>query len=228
MKSIHSSEYKDVNHIKYQPIIDGNPNDHSTIYVSLLQCIEKEKPNIPVITFDLPLWLKSVDIILSQNLPIIPRLGGFHLLKPFLGTFGAIFVHIGLRDIVQLVYPGEIAADSILNEKSYDKAIRAHFLIDTAIIQYVVTPNMFTDTELLAMERSANNGSNNQNGIEPSDIPIAEKVQAKIQSVFKQLDNAGRTPTLWNLYHYMVEAIRIFIRAECITDFFLHLSCIIN
>ena len=60
------------------------------------------------------------------------------------------------------------------------------------------------------------------------DIPIAEKVQAKIQSVFKQLDNAGRTPTLWNLYQYMVEAIRIFNRAECMTDFFLHLSCIIN
>ena len=228
MKSIHSSEYNDANHIKYQPIIDGNPNHHSTIYVSLLQCIEKEKPNIPVITFDLPLWLKSIDMIISQNLPIIPRLGGFHLLKPFLGTFGAIFVDIGPRDIVQLVYPGEIAADSILNEKSYDKAIRAHFLIDTAIIQYVVTPNMFTDTELLAMKRSVNNGSSNQNGIESSDIPIAEKVQAKIQSVFKQLDNAGRTPALWNLYHYMVEAIRIFIRAECMADFFLHLSCITN
>ena len=159
---------------------------------------------------------------------MIPRLGGFHLLKAFLGTFGAISVHIGLRDIVQLVYPGEIAVDSILNGKRYDKAIKAHFLIDTAIIQYVVTPNIFTDTELLAMERSVNNGSNNQNGIESSNIPFAEKVQAKIQSVFKQLDNAGRTPALWNLYHYMVEAIRIFIRAECMADFFLHLSCITN
>ena len=37
-----------------------------------------------MITFDLPLWLKSFDIILSRNLPIIPRLGGFHLLKSFL------------------------------------------------------------------------------------------------------------------------------------------------
>ena len=160
-----------------------------------------------MITFDLSLWLKSVDIILSQNRPIIPRLGGFNLFKSILGTFDVIFADSGLRNVVQLIYPGEIAADSIRNGNSYDKAIRAHFLIYTAIIQHVVTPNMFTDTELSAMERSVNNASNNQNGIESGDIPIAEMVRAKIQSVFKQFDNAGRTPALWTLYHYMVETI---------------------
>ena len=67
MKSIHTSEGKKANHIEYQPIIDGDPNDHSTIYTALLRCIDKEKPNISVITFALPLWLKSVDKILSRN-----------------------------------------------------------------------------------------------------------------------------------------------------------------
>ena len=99
MKSIPNSEGKEANHIEYQPIIDGDPNDHNTISTALLRCTEKEKPNISVITFDLRLWLKSVDIILSRNLPIIPRLGGFHLLKSFLGTFGAIFADSGLSDI---------------------------------------------------------------------------------------------------------------------------------
>ena len=65
MKSIHTSEGKKANHIEYQPIIDDDPNDHSTIYTALLRCIEKEEPSISVITFDLPLWLKSVDIIHS-------------------------------------------------------------------------------------------------------------------------------------------------------------------
>ena len=51
------------------------------------------------------------------------------------------------------------------------------------------------------MERSVDNASNSQNGIESSDIPIAEMVQTKIQSVFKQLDNAGRTPAHWTPYH---------------------------
>ena len=110
-----------------------------------VNALKKENPNISVITFDLPLWLKSVDIILSQNLRIIPRLGGFHLLKSFLGALSSKFADSGLRDIVQLIYPGETAADRILNGSSYDKAIRAHFFIDAAIIQHVVTPNMFTN-----------------------------------------------------------------------------------
>ena len=134
MKSIHNSEGKKAKHIECQQIIDSNSNDDSTIYTALLRCIEKEMPNISVINFDLPLWLKSFDIILRRNFPIIPRLGGFHLLKPFLETFGEISTDSGLCDIVQLIYPSEIAADSILNGKSYDKAIRAHLLIDTAII----------------------------------------------------------------------------------------------
>ena len=87
---------------------------------------------------------------------------------------------------------------------------------------------MFADTELSAMERSVNNSNSNQNGIESSNIPIAETVQAKIQSVFKQLNNAVRTPANWTLYHYIVETIRIFIRAEHMADFSLHLSCIAN
>ena len=101
-------------------------------------------------------------------------------------------------------------------------------MVDAAIIQHVVTPNIFTDAELSAMERSVNNATNNQNSIESSDISNAEMVQAKIQSAFKQFDNAGRTPALWTLNHYMVETIRIFIRVERMADFSLHLSCITN
>ena len=185
MKSIHDSEGKAANHIEYQPVIDSDQNDHNTIYTALLQCIVKENPNISVITFCLALWLKAVDIILSRNLPMILRLGGFHLLKSFLGIFGAIFAGRGIRDILQLIYPGEIAADSILNGNSYDTAIRFHFLIDAAIFQHVFTLNMFTDGEFSTMERSVNNASNDQNGIESSDIATTEIVQVKIHSVFK-------------------------------------------
>ena len=55
---------------------------------------------------------------------------------------------------------------------------------------------MFADAKLSAMERSMNNASNSQNCIKSSDIPIAEMVQAKIQSVFKQFNYAGITKYL--------------------------------
>ena len=148
------------------------------------------------------------------------------MLKSFLGTFGAIFAESGLRDIVQLIYPGELAADSILNGNSYDKAIRAHLLIDAAIIQHLLPPSMFTNEELNAMEMSVNNACDNQKGIDASDVQVAEMLQTKITTVFEQANNAGRTPTLWSLYHYMVETIQLFNGAERTADFPLHLSCI--
>ena len=36
MKKVHNSECKEATHIEYQPIIDGDPNDNSTIYATVL------------------------------------------------------------------------------------------------------------------------------------------------------------------------------------------------
>ena len=59
-------------------------------------------------------------------------------------------------------------------------------------------------------------------------MPMAERFRSKIKNVLTQLDNAGRTPSLWCLYHYMVDTSKIFIRADGMGDFTLHLSCITN
>ena len=69
------------NSIVYETIIDSNPNDYNTINTALFRCIQLEKKNYAVITFPLPIWLKAVDLILSQRMQIIPRLGGSHLLS---------------------------------------------------------------------------------------------------------------------------------------------------
>ena len=133
MKNAHNSNEKSPSSIVYQTIIDSNPNDYSTINTALLQCVQLEKPNYAIITFDLPILFKAVDLILSQRIPITPRLGGFHLLKSYLATFGVIFADSGLHDITKLIYEGELAADSILSDNSYDKAFRVYFLIDATI-----------------------------------------------------------------------------------------------
>ena len=51
---------------------------------------------------------------MNKNLSIILRLGGFHMLKSYLGTFGSIFADSGLYELVQLIYPGKTVVDSIL------------------------------------------------------------------------------------------------------------------
>ena len=73
--------------------------------------------NYAVIKFDLPNWLKAVDLILSQRMLIIPRFSGFCLLKSYLATFGGIFPDRGLHDRIKVIYEGQLAAERILNGK---------------------------------------------------------------------------------------------------------------
>ena len=78
-------------------------------------------------TFDLPIWLKAMDIIKQANLPVIARLGGFHLLKSYLGSMGNIVQDSGQLEVIQ--YPGSTTAGPIVDGGCFDMAIRAHLLI---------------------------------------------------------------------------------------------------
>ena len=104
---------------------------------------------------------------------MIPRLGSFHLLKSYLATFGVIFADSRLHDIIKLVYESELAADSILNGNSYDKAIREHFLIDAASHQHVIPASTFIDNELSLMKTIILDYRKNHSGICLKDIPMA-------------------------------------------------------
>ena len=75
------------------------------------------------------------------------RLGGFHLLKSYLGSLSNIMDDSGLLELIQLIYPGSTTANHILNGGCFDKAIRTHLLIDAVIYQHIMK-NIFTDEEL--------------------------------------------------------------------------------
>ena len=68
-----------------------------------------------IMTFDFPIWLKAVNIIKQANLPIIARLGGFHLLQSYLGSMGNIMQNSGQLDVIQLIYPGSTTSNHIID-----------------------------------------------------------------------------------------------------------------
>ena len=75
------------------PIIDLDPSNYSCIYSVLLHIIEQTKVlNVvtPCVTFDQPLWFKSIEIVVSKSLLIVSRLGGFYTLMSFLGSTGRL------------------------------------------------------------------------------------------------------------------------------------------
>ena len=71
------------------PIIDLDPSNPTCIF-STLKFVESQASALgiktPCITFDQPLWYKAVSIIENENLNVVCRLGGFHLLMSFLGS----------------------------------------------------------------------------------------------------------------------------------------------
>ena len=58
----------------------------------------------PSITFDQPLWVKAVDIVLTKKLATVVRLGGFHCLMSFLGSVGTCMKGSGLAHLFENVY----------------------------------------------------------------------------------------------------------------------------
>ena len=73
MKRIHADDGKQSTQVDFLPVIEGDPNDNSTIFTTLKECIRLSGDKVAIVTFDLPIWLKAVDIITQANLPIIPR-----------------------------------------------------------------------------------------------------------------------------------------------------------
>lgn len=128
MKRIQDKDVKQSTQIGFHPVIEGNPNDLSTILTTLKECIRFAR--VAIVTFDLPIWLKVANMIKQTNLPVIARLGGFHQLQSYLGWMGKIIQNSALLKVIQLIYSGSKTTYHIMNGWFFDKVIRAHFLIN--------------------------------------------------------------------------------------------------
>jgi len=125
--------------INFLPIIDLNPSDENCIYSTLIFVIDQAKQmnvKTPCITFDQPLWLKATGIIEEAGLDIVCRLGGFHTMMSFLGSMGELMNGSGLVDLFAEVY-AELTVTHIMSGKAVSRALRAHFLAESAVDKYV-------------------------------------------------------------------------------------------
>ena len=84
--------------------INLNPGDMNAIFSTLTFCMSQSKKSPFVVTFDQPLWIKAVQIIVEKSLDIVARLGGFHLLTSFLGSVGMTMEGLGLQELLNTSY----------------------------------------------------------------------------------------------------------------------------
>ena len=179
---------------------------------------KKADSGTPCITFDQPLWLKAVEISAAKSLNILCRLGGFHTLMSFLGSVGTVMKGSGLSECFQVVY-GENAVTHILSGKAVARALRAHFLLQSALILKVITTiiqeNIMGEdvlVEIKALYDSFINGEVSDEEMMRSEI--LEKVHGAISRKMNILATTSRTAKLWIQYIHYINIVKLFIAAE--------------
>lgn len=219
-------------------MIDLNPSDPSCVYSTLyFLCKQAEKYGVtPKITFDQPLWWKALLII--QNEPassilksIVLMLGGFHLQMSFLGSIGHLMTGTGLQECLETVYaPNSVI--HMLSGKSIQRAIRGHFLVDTALNALITkkAETMFPELDWSSMLANAADIYDRLISLEVN----SEDLQTNIllQSLTKKFIEIKtklkehRTAKVWIQYMDMVDLLRDFIRSERTGNWKLHLSTV--
>ena len=139
---------------------------------------------------------------------------------------GNIMEDSGLLDVIQLIYPGSTTANHIMDGGCFDKAIRAHLLIDVAIFQHIIKL-CSTEEEPGDMKTVMEKVADGKMGARHSD-PVVAVFEQMFEETFKRLAKGGRTPALWMAYHHRVYVMKVFIRTERLADHNGYLSCIVT
>ncbi|WAR13477.1 hypothetical protein MAR_027657 [Mya arenaria] len=130
--------------VLFLPMIDLNSSDLSCIYSSLdfVATQAKTLSVSPIVTFDQPLYWKSVQMVMNEpeNSTIkamVIRLCGFHTQMSFLGCIGHLMQNSGLQELIDTVYATNTVTH-MLSGKEVSRAVRGHILVDSALKSLLV------------------------------------------------------------------------------------------
>jgi len=216
--------------IRILPIIDVNPGDRSCMLSTLLFIQDQAKKldiDTPCVTFDQPLWLKAVEIITSQSLNIVCRLGVFHLIMSFLGSIGKVMAGSGLAQALETCY-GPNAVVHMLTGKAVDRALRGHYLVESALYSLLLHSLLLeqeaTDQDMQALRSLYDYTCENKFNV--TSVVIDEclvKLKASLNTFTDVLASQSRTAKLWVQYLSYIQTVKTLIRAERTGDWNLHL-----
>ena len=236
-------------HIEFLSLVDRNPADYDCIYSTLLYVSDQARSlGLPstCITFDQPLYIKAVDVTFKAQLDVVVRLGGFHTLMSFMGSLGHIMRGSGIEEVLLLLY-GENTLEHVLSGKAYARAIRAHFLIQSALvqllIQYLASPaDKYTAGNVIVGDMTEDSLAGSVTDTCLSEIEslyeqtitsgFVEYTECDSLAVFSQhlerikcmLREQCRTARLWITYIEYVDVLRKFLIAERTGNWLLHLN----
>ena len=86
----------------------------------------------PCVTFDQPLWIKALEIVVSMKLKTVVRLERFHTIMSFLGSIDYLMEVSGMERLFEVVYARN-TVPHIMSGKVVSRALRAHLLVESAL-----------------------------------------------------------------------------------------------
>lgn len=238
------------------PLIDLNPSDESCMYSTLLHIKDQAKQLkivTPCVTFDQPLWIKAVEIVAAKSLGIVVRLGGFHCLMSFVGSIGTLMEGSGLQQLMETIY-GKNTVQHIFSGKAISRALRSHFLVDSALRMKLIKrlwPDENEDNQISGADPFATFpedgdtvrgtpmsqkdadelgslyeglGSTSLRSDELEQSTALNKLQTSLEKLKNSLSSSSRTAKLWLSYIDYVGIVKMFIRAERTSNWEEHLA----
>ena len=222
MKTIYKAEGADKSAIEFLTVIDNPPDNYSTVYTTLAECMNVAADSPMIITLDLPLWTKATRIILECDMPIIPRLGGFHQLQSYTGAMGYLMTGSGIEECFKVIFPN-FPVDKLLSGKAHYKTLRAYLLIDAAFFIYIMD-EVVSEDELAKVYDYIQDRKEDKDGAYVETQFITEITQ-QIKHRLEDLEKSGKTQKLWTQHHKLVQLMRDYIRAERTSDAAMYLKC---
>lgn len=229
------AQVKEKSKIDFLPMIDLNPNEMTCVYSTLQYIIDQAGkiglPYTPTITFDQPLWLKAMCIVKEESMPIVCRLGAFHMLMSYMGGIGNIMKGCGLQQAFEQVYaPNSVT--HMMSGKKIARALRAHTLTYSALMSLLIDEALkegilsYPD-ELRVLYNKALNKELEQDEIELMESSHEFKLLLNKMSTLKDTaKQKSRTAALWISYMEQVELAHEFIAADRSSNWDLHLVCV--
>lgn len=215
------------------PFINASPSNYSTLYTALenaAKIVVKDGMKTLIVTFDQPLYIKARDIVeatLFDQVLVVVRLGGFHLLMSFMGCIGQIMAGSGIKEILSLIY-AEGSVDKILNGHSYARSVRAHIILQQ-VLSIIIMDELKKENE--EFQKLLENEDDLTEDMSIDNIHLNnsfEKINEIFENKLNKLEERGNTCKLWVQYFRLVSLLKKFLAAERMGDWKLHLECIRN
>ena len=214
-----------------EPFVNLAPTNPSTIYTCLLNAAEegrKHGQSMTMVTFDQPLYTKACEMVLSAGpssplSSVIIRLGGFHLLKSFLGATGTIMAGSGLEELWETVY-AKNSVVHMMTGHAYARSLRAHLLTQLALAVVLLESSSIDDTTKKELQTCCKSLSDNPETLEVTvKSAVVMSITNQLETELQSAESRGRTEKLWVQYFRCVTIIKLFIRAERCGDWNAHL-----